>query len=291
MGMFGLLVIDKPAGPTSHDVVAGIRRRLGRRVKVGHAGTLDPFACGVLVICVGPATRLARYVQAQPKRYRATIALGADSTTDDPEGPISSVEDAAAPDEAALRGTLEQFVGTIQQIPPAHSAVHVDGRRAYKLARAGQSPQLAPRAVTVHSIGLLRYEYPDVEIEVACGTGTYIRAIARDVGQALGTGGYCRELTRTAIGDFRIANAVAPDDVDLPRHLLPPLTALGDLPKIAVGPEDAQRLGHGKRLHLPEPAAPGEVALVDAEDSLLAVGQVQPDGGIQPKMVFVATGP
>lgn len=285
--MFGLLCIHKPAGPTSHDIVGGVRRRVGRGVKVGHAGTLDPFADGVLVVCVGPATRLAGYAQAQPKRYVARIRLGATSSTDDPDGEITVVAGAPVPDEAAVRDALRQFVGTIQQVPCSHSAVHVAGRRAYKLARAGQPVDLPPRTVVIHSIELVRYEYPHLEVDVRCGTGTYIRAVARDVGAVLNTSGYCEKLTRTAVGRFRIEDAVAPDDLNLPRDLLPPLLAVPDMPKVALDADQLDQLRHGRAMTLAQPAEPGEVALVDADGNLLALGEVAGDSrALRPKRVF-----
>ncbi len=286
--MFGLLLINKPAGPTSHDVVAAVRRQLPRGLKVGHAGTLDPFAEGLLVLCVGPATRLASYVQARPKRYWALVCLGATSSTDDREGRLAPAPAAAAPGESAVRDALGRFVGTIEQVPPAHSAVHVDGRRAYKLARAGEAPDLPPRTVSVHSIDLLRYEYPHLEIDVRCGTGTYIRALARDIGSALGVGAYCQRLTRTAVGDFRIEDALRPEDLEAARDLLPPLAALGDLPRVTVTAAQAARLRHGNPLTLPGPIPAGEVAVVDSQSGLLAIAEVRDDGkALRPKKVFV----
>jgi len=285
--MFGFLCVNKPAGPTSHDVVAAVRRRLGRGVKVGHAGTLDPFAEGVLVLCVGPATRLASYVQARPKRYRAVVRLGATSTTDDPEGQITPVEGAAPPIAANVREAAGRFVGKIQQVPPAHSAVHVAGRRAYKLAREGKAPDLPPRTVDVHAVDVLRYAWPHVELDVRCGTGTYIRALARDLGAALKTGGYCEALTRTAVGEFRIEDAVAPDDLDPARHLLPASLAVAHLPHVTATAEQAERLGHGKRLTVPEPMASAEVAVLDRTGRLLALAEPRDDGRtLQPKRVF-----
>jgi len=287
--MFGLLVVNKPAGPTSHDVVAGARRRLGRGVKVGHAGTLDPFAEGVLVLCVGPATRLADHVQARPKRYRAIVALGATSTTDDPEGEIAPASDSPAPPAKTVREVVGRFVGAIEQVPPAHSAVHVAGRRAYKLARAGQAPELAPRTVTVHSLDVLRYEYPHLELDVRCGTGTYVRALARDLGAALGVGGYCQALTRTAVGDFDIDSAVRPDDLDPARDLLPALRAVEHLPRIAATDEQAESIRHGKTVVLPEPLPAGATAIVDARGRLLALGEVRAETQtFRPRKVFPA---
>ena len=164
--MFGFYNVRKPAGPTSHDVVAQVRRKLPGSVKVGHAGTLDPFAEGVLVLCVGQATRLASFVQAQLKEYHAAITLGATSTTDDPEGEITPAPVGAAPRWRRVADALADFVGRIEQTPPVHSAVHVGGRRAYKLARAGKEPHLPARTVTIHSIKLVRYEYPLLEMAV-----------------------------------------------------------------------------------------------------------------------------
>ncbi|HUT02014.1 MAG TPA: tRNA pseudouridine(55) synthase TruB [Phycisphaerae bacterium] len=286
--MFGLFLVNKPAGPTSHDIVADVRRRLGRGVRVGHAGTLDPFAEGVLVLCVGAATRLASYVQARPKRYRAVVRLGASSSTDDREGEIAPTPGASAAAESAVRDAVGRFLGVIEQVPPAHSAVHVAGQRAYKLARAGQRLELPPRNVTVYSIDLVRYEYPQAEIDVCCGSGTYIRALARDIGSALGVGGYCEKLTRTAVGEFRIENAVGPEALDPCRDLLEPLLAVSHLPRVIATGEQIPRLRHGNLLALAEPLEPGEVAVVDAESRLLALGEVRPDGRtLQPRKAFV----
>jgi len=288
--MFGLLNINKPVGPTSHDVVAAARRRLGRGVKVGHAGTLDPFADGVLVLCVGAATRLAGYVQARPKRYLATVRLGATSSTDDSEGEITAADAASPPAASAVEEVLREFVGTIEQIPPAHSAVHVGGRRAYQLARAGEQLDLPPRTVTVHSIELMSYDYPLLAVEVACGTGTYIRAIARDVGEAIGVGGYCERLTRTAVGAFGIEEAIRPDQLDPAEHLLPPTLALEHLPRIEAGPDWLGRIANGSRVALHAPHAPGEVAVLAPTGQLIALATVAPDGRtLRPVKVFISS--
>lgn len=286
--MFGFFAIDKPAGPTSHDIVAGVRRRLGRGVKVGHAGTLDPFAQGVLVVCVGRATRLADYVQAQPKRYRAVVRLGATSTTDDPEGEIMPVQFAAPPDEADVRRVVVTFVGKIDQVPPAHSAVHVDGQRAYKLARAGKDVALAGRRVVIHSIDVLRWDWPRLALDIRCGSGTYIRALARDIGAALQTGGYCEALTRSAVGVFELARAVAPDALEADRDLLGPTLALGDMPRVVMNESQRARLRNGSLIDLPEPVCGDEVALLDGEGNLLALTRPRADGWkLQPTKVFL----
>jgi len=283
--MFGSFNICKPPGPTSHDIVAQVRCLVGRKVKVGHAGTLDPFAEGVLVICVGPATRLASYVQLAPKRYLAEITLGATSTTDDSEGEIAPTPDAAPPGEPAVHDALASFVGLIQQVPPAHSAVHVDGRRAYKLARAGEDVQLAPRPVTIHDIALVAYEYPLLTIDVRCGSGTYIRSLARDIGAALGVGGYCSKLTRTEVGPFHLDAAKAPDGLNAEADLIPPLAALDSLGKIAIDNKGVAKLQMGQSIRLPEDAPCGEVAAVGPDGRLVAIASAEP-GRLRPTKVF-----
>jgi len=216
----GILVVDKPAGPTSHDIV-GLVRRLSGMKRVGHGGTLDPFARGVLPIFLGRATRVVEYHLGDRKQYRATVCFGASSTTDDLEGeltPIPLAEPGAVLEQAAVEAALGAFRGPIVQVPPAYSAIKVAGRRAYALARAGQQPELAPRSVEIDRLELLEWDGADPErpiavIEVDCSAGTYIRAIARDLGLALGTGAYLGALSRTASGPFRLADAVPLDTV------------------------------------------------------------------------------
>ena len=293
--MFGFLNVNKPAGPTSHDVVLQVRRLIGRatgskRAKVGHAGTLDPFADGVLVICLGPATRLAEYVQRHEKRYTAEVTLGATSITDDPEGQISQQAVAEPPTAEQVRETLPSFVGQIGQVPPAHSAVHVGGRRSYKIARAGEVPQLRPRRVRIDQIELLSYEWPKLAIDVRCGTGTYIRALARDIGARLGVGGYCSRLTRTQVGPFKLANSVEPSAIDLPMDLADPLFGLGEMERVRVSDHDARRLANGNPIDLGSHLASGEVAVLSDKGVVLAIGQVvgQESGRIQPTKVLAA---
>jgi tRNA pseudouridine55 synthase len=304
--MFGFFVIDKPPGPTSHDIVASVRRRAGRGVKIGHAGTLDPFARGVLVVCAGQATRLADYVQAQPKRYRAVVRLGATSTTDDPDGEVTPTPSGPGspkvadrgeltaplgcpkPDEADVRRVVAGFVGKIDQVPCSHSAVHVEGRRAYTLARAGREVSLPSRPVVIHAIDVLRWDWPELELDVRCGSGTYIRALARDIGAALQVGGYCQALTRTAVGTFDLTRAVAPDALDPARDILPPTLALGDMPRVVLDESQLARLRNGNLIDLPEPALGEEIALLDSQGNLLALAQPRAGGcKLQPTKVFL----
>lgn len=212
----GILVIDKPVGPTSMQVCANLRWRLKRggapkRVKVGHAGTLDPLASGVLVVMVGRATRLCDRVMAGEKEYVASVDLSATSATDDAEGPVAAVEGFVAPTREAVKAALAGFVGEIKQAPPAFSAVHIQGQRAYDLARRGKldssSELLGARSVRIDEIVLESYEAPVAVLKVRCGKGVYIRSLARDLGRALGVGGYLTALRRTRVGRFAIAEA------------------------------------------------------------------------------------
>jgi len=290
--MFGLLNVNKPPGPTSHDIVARVRRLLPRKTKVGHAGTLDPFAAGVLVVCIGPATRLADYVQAAPKRYLAEVTLGGTSTTGDTEGEVVAAAATVEPHEADVRRALREFVGEIQQVPPAHSAVHVNGKRAYELARKGEAVDMPTRTVRVDAVELVRFDWPVLEIDVKCGSGTYIRSLARDIGEALGTGGYCSKLTRTEIGDFHLADATALDDIDPARDLLSPLLALVTMAKVTVDDTGARKLAMGQTAPLPAGAAPpppGEVAVVDESGNLLALAELRDVANqLRPVKVFCA---
>jgi tRNA pseudouridine55 synthase len=200
--MDGFLVIDKPTGMTSRDVVNIAQRWFPRKTKIGHAGTLDPLATGVLVLCVGAATKLVERVQAMGKTYRTRILFGFTSTTDDADGTIAAYAAGEVPTETMIRELLTQFVGEIQQLPPTVSALKIDGRRAYDLARRGEQVILRARTVRVDAIRLLGYEWPHLDLEIDCGKGTYIRSIARDIGEKLNCGGLVQTLRRTRIGGF-----------------------------------------------------------------------------------------
>lgn len=216
----GIVLIDKPVGWTSFDVVAKIRgvrkaqlKASGivptkRQLRVGHAGTLDPFATGLLIILLGDATKRSDEFLKRDKVYEATIQLGAVSTTGDPEGEITNQSD-EQPSEAAVQAALRQFVGTITQTPPIYSAIKIGGQRAYKLARKGTAVEIPSRQVTIHSIELLEYSYPELTIRTHVSSGTYIRSLAVDIGEQLGTGAYCSQLRRISIGDAHIDAATA----------------------------------------------------------------------------------
>ena len=215
-GLDGILVVAKPAGPTSHDVVALIRR-LAATKRVGHGGTLDPFASGVLPVFLGHGTRVVEYHLGDRKAYRATVCFGASSTTDDLEGELTPAG-AAAPTQDAVVTALAGATGTISQRPPAYSAIKVGGRRAYAMARAGETVELAPREVTIHALDLVSWDDTDPErpvavIDVACSAGTYVRALARDIGASLGSAAYLGALTRTASGPFTIEDAIPLDEI------------------------------------------------------------------------------
>ncbi|MCC7475049.1 MAG: tRNA pseudouridine(55) synthase TruB [Pirellulales bacterium] len=280
MEWIGLLSVNKPSGPTSRQVVDRVKR-LVRPAKVGHAGTLDPLASGVLVVCVGQATRLIQYVQNQPKRYRAAFRLGQTSETDDTEGELVAVLSAVPPSAAALKFTVQQFVGRIMQRPPAHSAIKIGGKRAYRLARRGEDVKLEPRPVEIHRIDVCRYEYPMLELEVECGSGTYIRSLGRDLGHALGTGAVMTFLERTAIGPFPIASALKADQLNaesIEQHLQPALWAVAGLPRVTLSVAQLFEVRHGRpilRSWLPEAMrttnSEGEIAALDTAGLLAAI--------------------
>ena len=204
----GILILDKPAGLSSARAVAGVKRHLPRGTKVGHAGTLDPFATGVLLILIGKATRSCEALMNCPKSYRATVRLGATTATDDLDSPPIVMNDPRPPSREQLAEAAASFVGTIMQRPPAFSALKIGGRRAYDLARRGQAVEMAARPVRVDAIAIESYEWPEAVIDVDCGRGFYVRALARDLGEKVGVGGYLTALRRTAIGPYRVGGAI-----------------------------------------------------------------------------------
>ncbi|MEX0990710.1 MAG: tRNA pseudouridine(55) synthase TruB [Actinomycetota bacterium] len=240
----GLLLIDKPQGPTSHDVVDVVRRSLGTR-KVGHAGTLDPMASGLLVVCVGRATRLLRYLSGLDKTYEGTARLGEETDTLDADGEIVARSDVAVTEER-LRDIVSTFAGPIQQIPPAHSAVKVDGEPAYRAARRGEEVRTVPRTVRIDRFDVTGYDgVRDFDFAVDCSGGTYIRSLVADVGRTLACGAHLTRLRRTRVGPFTLAQACAPDDLAVP---LPLETAVAHLPCLDLDEHEAEAAGFGRPL-------------------------------------------
>jgi tRNA pseudouridine55 synthase len=291
----GILVVDKPAGVTSHDVVARVRRLLGVK-RVGHGGTLDPFATGVLPVAVGRATRLLQYVQNADKRYDVGVTLGAESTTGDTEGELSQPYAGDWPTREALDATLTDFLGRITQTPPAHSAIKVDGQPLYKRARAGEEVAPPPREVRIERIDVTRYAPPELALEVACGKGTYIRALVRDIGRALGVGAYCHALRRAATGPFTLAQAHTLDDLaarvvraEWATLALPPDAALAGMPAIQLDSAAGNAWYHGRSVSSGtiSTAAEGEMVRVYVgADRFAGVGRLSVEGRVEPSFVL-----
>jgi tRNA pseudouridine55 synthase len=295
----GILVVAKEPGPTSHDIVALVRRLTGVK-RVGHGGTLDPFAAGVLPVFLGHATRLVEYHMADEKEYRALVCFGARSTTDDLDGELTPT--GSAPTRDAVEEALAGFRGEIEQVPPDYSAVRVAGRKAYELARHGEKPALRPRRVTIHRLEMNSWdatdpERPVVTVEVRCSAGTYIRAIARDLGEKLGSGAYLGALTRTASGPFTLDQARPLDEVrsalaagraaDL---LLPMDTGLDSYPVMTIGAQDLVSLARGQQLRRgDDPGPEGLVRVVDETGRLVAIARAG-GGLLKPEKVFVSVG-
>jgi tRNA pseudouridine55 synthase len=291
--MIGLLNLHKPVGLTSRDVVNRIGRLI-RPHKAGHAGTLDPLASGVLLVCVGKATRLIPYVQDRSKTYRAAFELGKTSDTDDAEGTITETGCLRALTREEVEHVLPRFVGRISQLPPRYSAVHVEGRRAYDLARQGKEFEIAPREVEIHSLNLVDWSFPHVTLDVVCGSGTYIRALGRDLGETLGCGAYMTALVRTAVGEFSIADALELDalaESDLSDHLIPAGRAVRHLPSALCDPRDHRDILNGKPF-LPleqEPlGAEPLVAVYGPPDELVCLAEPLATGRLWPRQVFLS---
>lgn len=290
-GPVGLLIIDKPGGITSHGVVARVRKALGTR-KVGHAGTLDPMATGVLVIGVGRATRLLGYLAGQSKEYQATIRLGSTTTTDDAEGELAeaaAAESIAAVSDEAIRAGLTLFVGEISQVPSAVSAIKVDGKRAYDLVRAGVDPDLQARMVRIDDIRVLSIArgqaWIDVDVVVECGSGTYIRAIARDLGGALGIGGHLTELRRTRVGEFTAAEGCSLEDVSAGSLIPLADAAQRSFACVTLSVEHALDVRHGRR---PLVDIDGLTATFTPDGEFLSLSEPgSPGKGIRHLAVFV----
>lgn len=277
----GLLVLDKPGGMTSRAVVNRAQGWFPRGTRLGHTGTLDPLATGVLVLCMGAATRLAEFVQDMGKTYRAGLLLGMHSDTDDADGAVTAVEGATPPDLETVSTGLQRFLGTIDQVPPAYSAAKVTGRRAHDLARSGQTVTLQARKVHIDAIEILHFAYPHLEIEVRCGKGTYIRSLARDLGAQLGCGALIQTLRRTRVGDFTAEGALTLDATTSAARaaLLPLGRAVAGLPKVQLPAEKVQALSKGQSVEFAEDleGAKRMVAVFGEGEALYAIAEWDPE--------------
>ena len=292
--MDGVLNVNKPSGMTSHDVVAKVRKLIKER-RIGHTGTLDPLATGVLVLCVGKATRIAQYIEAGEKEYVAVMHLGTTTDTLDAEGRVLETKAYDAPDIGQVREAIQQFIGPIMQQPPAYSAIKVNGIPSYKLAREGKAEPLKPRPVTIHEIELLEYADPVIRIRVRCSKGVYIRTLCADIGAALGMGAHLTALERTRSGLFGIEGSVTLDavaamaeDGSMEQFLLPIDKALSDLPAVSVTEAETGRILNGNQVNRDASlldAGSGLARIHDPFGRLLALGRVTA-GMLRPEMVF-----
>jgi tRNA pseudouridine55 synthase len=287
----GVLVIDKPIGYTSHDIVQIVRR--GTHIKrAGHTGTLDPRASGVLVVLLGPSVRLSEYVSASNKRYQAVMQLGSNTDTYDAEGVITGTFDVDVTEEE-FEKALEKFTGEIEQVPPPYSAVKVRGRKAYDMARKGETVELEPRMVTVHELELLEWAPPEAVVDVFCSSGTYVRSLAYDLGAHLGCGAHLIGLRRTRSGQFTLRNAIplqtlreAFDQNTWYQYVIPAAEALSDWYTVVLQDEDIDQVVHGHRLPA-EGECPEMARAITQQGELVALLEYVPeDQEWQPKKVF-----
>jgi tRNA pseudouridine55 synthase len=292
----GVLVVDKPVGMTSHDVVQVIRNGTGLR-RAGHTGTLDPRASGVLVVLVGPAVRLSEFVSASDKRYQAIIRLGSTTDTYDADGKITHSAASVNVTEEQFEKVLATFVGEIEQTPPPYSAVKVQGRKAYEMARQGEEVELAPRKITVHHLEVLEWAPPEAVIDVHCSSGTYVRSLANDLGATLGCGAYLVGLRRTKSGRFSLREATPLRKLqeafhagDWYQYLIPAAEALAEWPAVELSPDDVENVRHGHRIKAGPDAKPGSVRGVSTQGELVALMELvngeTGDQEWQPKKVF-----
>ncbi len=297
--LIGALNINKSAHITSHDVVYEVRKIINNKsIKVGHAGTLDPFATGVLLVLIGPANRLMEYIHLLPKTYQTEITLGAASDTDDLTGKITKAKNQNKISKAKIQKTLKSFIGSIQQTPPIYSAKKVAGKKLYELARAGQINTALAKAgdrtqtITIHSIDILQYEYPILKLEVTCGSGTYIRSLARDIGISLHTNAYVSKLIRTAIGpvkqfsdqQFIIKNSTQLNQLtnkNLISHLLPPEKLVAHLPSVTLSKNNVAQLINGQKIEWGTKLPTNKpLALFDQKNSIIGIGSYNAENAL-----------
>jgi tRNA pseudouridine55 synthase len=292
-GISGILNVNKPADMTSHDVVLRVRRLTGQR-KVGHAGTLDPMATGVLLLCLGQATRVAEYLMAGRKRYRAVVRFGVSTDTYDADGTVTQSVESFHLSQAQLVDALASFRGVIQQVPPPYSAIRQQGQRLYQLARRGIAVQTPPRTVEIDRLDLVAWNPPHLTLDVTCSPGTYVRSLAHDLGQMLEVGGHLSELTRLASGKWRLEDAITLDDLRRAVeagdwvHLLHPLdAALQDFDRVDLSVDLAQQVIHGQAILLDGRPQTSLVRAYASDGNLVALLQPSRKPGLwQPKKVF-----
>lgn len=285
--MHGFVNIAKPPHITSRRVVDQIQRHVPGR-KVGHAGTLDPLATGVLVVGIGQATRLTEFVRRMPKTYRATFLLGRTSASDDIEAEVLELEPAPIPRPDELERALAQLRGTIWQVPPAYSALRVGGRRAYRLARAGKAPSLPARPVSIHRLETVAYRYPELIVHLECTAGTYVRSVGRDLARSLGTGAVMSALERLAVGPFRLPQALSLTGLTperLQAALQPIETALADLGQVSLSDEQCRRVRQGQTVQADWPGR-GPLVALDGQQKLVAIMVPRASGRWGPKKTF-----
>lgn len=290
----GLLLIDKPAGPSSFEAVRRVKKALKAR-KAGHGGTLDPFATGLLLLCLGEATKLVPFLMPEPKTYRAVVKLGEETDTLDPTGEVTARSD-ALPETAQIYEAAARFRGEIEQVPPMYSALRHHGERLYRLARRGETVAVKPRKVTIYELTVQEVALPSLTLEVTCSQGTYIRTLAADLGRALGCGAHLQALRRLAVGPFRVEEALDLEAVrempkeELVSRIIPLRDCLPGLKALPVGPEEAEFLRQGRALPRPgNNLTPGERVRVLTDGALLAVAEVRGEGdklSIAPVRVF-----
>lgn len=289
---YGLLIVDKPVGPTSHSVVNLVRKGTQIR-KVGHAGTLDPRASGVLVLCLGAATRLSEYLSTSIKCYEATVRFGSSTRTFDADGEVTR-RTGLSPDLKQILGLLPQFLGEIDQVPPPYSAIKIRGRKAYEMARAGETVDLGPRKVVIHRLEAKDYKAPDLSLVVECSAGTYIRSLAHDLGERLGTGAHLTGLRRTKAGPFTLHDAVPLPKLEVAfitgkweQHIRPAADALPGLPEVHVDAPGAERLRFGHRIPREADAA-GMAKAIGPDGELIAILEaVEGAPDWHPRKVFI----
>jgi tRNA pseudouridine55 synthase len=304
MTLSGILNINKPAGMTSRGVVDMVER-LVWPAKAGHAGTLDPLATGVLVVCVGSATRLIEYVQRMPKSYVGTFLLGRQSTTEDIEGEVVELADPPTPLLGDVQRATKKLEGNILQRPPAFSALKINGRRAYKMARKGEAVKLQARPISIHRIAVRSYEYPQLVLEVDCGSGTYIRSLGRDLAESLGTAAVMSGLVRTAIGKFGLDESLDPGELtkeNICGRLLPMINAVDYLPQLELSAEEIRRVHSGQSIAKRDKNAPKHwhsqwhtadsqwhTAAVDEQGNLVAILNSSDAEVLHPIKTFITT--